>query len=181
MSRVCSVRVDSRREQPHQVLLYPSVAAPVQLGMLMGTIQGPSLQLGTGVGCGRNLSLSISFEEKMASEMLFSSVCFSQLQRAQRGKKGESAAMISAIFQTYSCFKCRFPNARLVFCIIQLHEEQRREAAIQFVRCQEKLSSWRARNIQVQKGEEGKFSLWDSSFLDIFLFPMFCFNTLCGS
>lgn len=68
--------------------------------------------------------------KKLASKMLFSSLfsgCFSRLQCAQRGKKGESTAMISAAFQTHGWFKCRFPNARLVSALFSFMNSRERK------------------------------------------------------
>lgn len=78
------------------------------------------------------MSLSILFEEKMAPEMLLSSL-FSVYFSLREAKKGESTAVISAVLQTHSWFKCRFPNARLVSTLFNFMNSRERKQQFKFL------------------------------------------------
>lgn len=126
--------LDSRREQPHQGSCHirccstPLAAQNAAGDAARVPSKGPPAEYWGGLwkGCLSPFCL----RKKLASKMLFSSLfsgCFSRLQCAQRGKKGESTAVISAAFQTHGWFKCRFPNARLVSALFSFMNSRERK------------------------------------------------------
>lgn len=143
---------------PHQVLLYPSGCPKCSWGCCTGTIKGPSSwALGWAV---EGLSLSILFEEKIGLQdvlfLTFLCLLFSIAVCSERQKRWINCNGFSSLSNT-RVVQMQVSECQACFSIIRLHEQQRKETAIKFVSCQEKLSSWRARRLGGEHaGTEGR-------------------------
>lgn len=114
----------------------------------------------SGVGCERIVSLSILFEEKngLWDALFLSFLCliFSAAVCSKRQKRWIKCNDFSSHANTQVA-QMQVSRCQACFSIIQLHEQPRKETAMKFVNCQEKLNSWRARRVGGEHaGAEGR-------------------------